>query len=274
MILCAPPLDPPDITVVIGVNDHLLRPEHRIVSNASVTAHAAAPMLAILSAPSASSAPSSPPCTPTPASCGWPTCRRRTCAAGRAAAENIIPQPSHAAEMLDGAAPAADGKLTGMALNVPVPNGSVVDLVCWHERPVTVEAVNEAVRTAAGERLERILDFEDGADRLRRHPAVALTPPPSTRSRRWRSASRVSKTLAWYDNGWGYAHRAVDLIERFAALERRAACDEHIRVGINGFGRIGRTVFRILAERDDVEVVAINDLFPNERWPTCSSTTP
>ena len=48
VILCAPPLDPPDLTVVMGVNDHLLRAEHRIVSNASVTAHAAAPILAIL----------------------------------------------------------------------------------------------------------------------------------------------------------------------------------------------------------------------------------
>ena len=78
---------------------------------------------------------------------------------------------------------------------------------------------------------------------------------------------KVSKTLTWFDNGWGYAHRVVDLIRASSELDsaRRGGACVTIRVGINGFGRIGRSVFRILADRDDIEVVAINDLYENEQ---------
>ena len=75
------------------------------------------------------------------------------------------------------------------------------------------------------------------------------------------------KTITWYDNGWGYATRVVELIQRLAELDRapargrrRSAMPKAAAVAINGFGRIGRTVFRILSQRDDIEVVAINDL--------------
>ena len=142
---------------------------------------------------------------------------------GRAAAENIIPQKSRVAEMLMELLPELAGKLSGMALNVPVPNGSVVDVVCWHQRPVTVEAVNEAMRAAADEPAwERILDFEDGpivSGDIRLCPFSATFDSLATMT----IGERVSKTLSWYDNGWGYAHRAVDLIRRFVELERGAA---------------------------------------------------
>ena len=223
VVLCAPPLDPPDITVVMGVNDHLLRPEHRIVSNASVTAHAAGPILAILQRAfgierafvSAVHA-----YTSQLRLADVPAEDMRT---GRAAAENVIPQRSRVADMLMGLLPELRGKLSGMALNVPVPNGSVVDLVCWHERPVTKEAINEAVCTAAGDPAwQQIVDFEDGpivSGDIRLSPFSTTFDSLATMT----IGERVSKTLSWYDNGWGYAHRAVDLIRRFAALERRAA---------------------------------------------------
>ena len=119
--------------------------------------------------------------------------------------------------------PELAGRLSGLALNVPVPNGSVVDLVCWHSQPVSVEAVNEVVRTAAGDPAwERIVDFEDGpivSGDIRLSPFSATFDSLATMT----IGDRVSKTLSWFDNGWGYAHRAVDLIQRFAALERRAA---------------------------------------------------
>lgn len=223
VILCAPPRDAPDITVVMGVNDHLLRPEHRLVSNASVTAHAAAPVLAILQRAfgieraflSAVHA-----YTSQLRLADVPAEDMRT---GRAAAENVIPQPSHVAQMLMELLPELRGRLSGMALNVPVPNGSVVDLVCWHERPVTVESINEAVRAAAGEPAwQHIVDFEDGpivSGDIRLSPFSATFDSLATMV----IGERVSKTLSWYDNGWGYAQRAVDLIKRFAELERRAA---------------------------------------------------
>jgi glyceraldehyde 3-phosphate dehydrogenase len=108
-----------------------------------------------------------------------------------------------------------------MAMNVPVANGSVVDLVCWHEKPVTKEAVNEVMRTAAGSgRWRGILDYEDEpivSSDIIRSPYSATFDSLATMVQ----AERMSKTLAWYDNSWGYAHRVVDLIEKLVELERR-----------------------------------------------------
>ncbi len=220
VILCSPPAEPPDITVVMGVNEDQLRPEHRIVSNASCTAHAAAPVLEILNGAFGiarafvttvhaftnqqrlADVPSDDP--------------RR----GRAAGENIIPQETNSAEVIMDLLPELRGKITGHAINVPVPNGSVVDLVCWHERPVTVEAVNEVVRTAAGSaRWKRILAYEDD-------PIVSSDILLSEYSGTFDSLAtmvlgqNVSKTLTWFDNGWGYAHRVVDLLRHFERLDR------------------------------------------------------
>jgi glyceraldehyde 3-phosphate dehydrogenase len=141
---------------------------------------------------------------------------------GRAAAENIIPQETNAAQVVMELIPELDGRLTGMAMNVPVPNGSVVDLVCWHDKPVTVTAVNEVVRTAAASHYREVLDYED-------HPIVSSDIVRSTYSSTFDSEAtmvlgdRVSKTLSWYDNSWGYAHRVVDLIQRLAELDGEGA---------------------------------------------------
>jgi glyceraldehyde 3-phosphate dehydrogenase len=140
---------------------------------------------------------------------------------GRAAAENIIPQASRSPAMIVELLPELRGRLTGYAMNVPVSNGSVVDLVTWHEKPVTAAALNEALRTAAAaERWKRVLDFEDA-------PIVSSDIARSRFSATFDSLAtmtlgdRVSKTLSWFDSGYGYAHRAVDLVERFARLEAR-----------------------------------------------------
>jgi glyceraldehyde 3-phosphate dehydrogenase len=223
VILCAPPLDPPDLTVVMGVNDDLLRPEHRIVSNASVTAHAAAPILRILDRAfgiERAFLSSVHAYTSQLRLADVPAEDMRT---GRAAAENIIPQPSKIAPMLMQLLPELAGKLGGMGLNVPVPNGSVVDLVCWHERPVSVASINEVIRTAAGDPAwAGIVCCEEG-------PIVSGDIRLSSYSSTFDSLAtmvigdKLSKTLSWFDNGWGYAHRALDLIRRFDELERRAA---------------------------------------------------
>ncbi|HXV76038.1 MAG TPA: type I glyceraldehyde-3-phosphate dehydrogenase [Candidatus Polarisedimenticolaceae bacterium] len=222
VILCAPPADPPDITVVIGVNDHKLTPAHRIVSGASCTANCVAPLIKILddafgiersflttvhaytNQQRLADVPSDDP--------------RR----GRAAAENIIPQETNAAEVVMDLLPRLRGRVSAMAINVPVPNGSVVDLVCWHEKAVDVIAINEVVRTAAASRYNGILNYEDA-------PIVSSDIVHMPHSGTFDALAtmvldkRVSKTLTWYDNGWGYAHRVVDLIHKFAAMEREAA---------------------------------------------------
>lgn len=223
VILCTPPADPPDITVVMGVNDDKLKPEHRIVSNASCTSHAAAPVLKILdeafgirraflttvhaytNQQRLADVPAEDP--------------RR----GRAAAENIIPQESQAAEVITGLLPQLQGKLTAHAMNVPVANGSVVDLVCWHDRPVTVEAVNEVVRTAATtDHWKHILEYT--VDPIVSSD-VLLTPSSGTYDSLATMVlgKNVSKTLTWFDNGWGYSHRVVDLLRCFEQFEKEAA---------------------------------------------------
>ena len=222
MILCAPPSTPPDLTVVIGVNDDQLRDEHRIVSNASCTAHCAAPILRILHdafGVERAFLSTAHAYTNEQRLADVPDEDKRR---GRAAAENIIPQASNSAQVVMELLPELAGRVSGMAMNVPVPNGSVVDLVCWHEQALTAEAINEVVRTAAASHWAGIVDYEH-------EPIVSSDILRSTYSSTFDSLAtqvlgdRVSKTLSWYDNGWGYAHRVIDLVHRFAELEREAA---------------------------------------------------
>ncbi|HVT60284.1 MAG TPA: glyceraldehyde 3-phosphate dehydrogenase NAD-binding domain-containing protein [Thermoanaerobaculia bacterium] len=225
VILCSPPADPPDITVVEGVNDSALRSSHRVVSNASSTAHAAAPVLKLLheafgirraflttvhaytNQQRLADVPAADP--------------RR----GRAAAENIIPQETNSAQVVMELLPELRGKLTGLAINVPVANGSVVDLVCWHEREVTKEEINQLVREAsASPRFAGILGFEDNpivSSDILRNSASGVFDSLATMV----LAGNVSKTLTWFDNGWGYSHRVVDLIRRFREIDEREEQD-------------------------------------------------
>jgi glyceraldehyde 3-phosphate dehydrogenase len=223
VILCAPAQDPPDITVVMGVNDDRLKSAHRIVSNGSCTAHCAAPIIKILHEAFGirrSFLSTVHAYTNQQRLADVPSEDKRR---GRAAAENIIPQQTDAALMVSALIPEIEGRISGGSMNVPVPNGSVVDLVCWHEKPVTTTAVNEVIRTAASiARWREIIDYEDEpvvSSDIIRSPYSATFDSLATMV----MAGHVSKTLAWYDNGWGYAHRVVDLINRFSAMEKEAA---------------------------------------------------
>jgi glyceraldehyde 3-phosphate dehydrogenase len=222
VILCAPPQDPPDITVVMGVNDDRLKLEHRIISNGSCTAHCAAPIVKILLKAFGirrSFLSTVHAYTNQQRLADVPAEDKRR---GRAAAENIIPQQTDAALMVSALIPEVQGRISGGSMNVPVPNGSVVDLVCWHEKPVTTTAVNEVVRTAAStDKWREIIDYEDEpivSSDIIRSPYSATFDSLATMV----MGNHVSKTLAWYDNGWGYTHRVVDLINRFSALEKEA----------------------------------------------------
>ncbi len=222
VIACAPPLEPPDITVVAGVNDEKLESRHRIVSNASSTVHCLAPVVKILHEAfgieralftTVHSYTSQHRLADVPAE----EMRR-----GRAAAENIIPQESRSPAMVMEILPDLRGRITGSAVAVPVRNGSAVDLVCWHSRKVTPVAVNEVMRTAAStERWKHVLSFV--AD-----PIVSSDVARSAYSSTFDSLAtmvlgeKLSKTISWYDSGFGYSHRAVELVERFADLDRAA----------------------------------------------------
>ncbi len=245
----------------MGVNDAAIAREHRMVSNASSTVHCLTPILVILEAAfgirralftTIHSYTSAHRLADVPAED-----KRR----GRAAAENIIPQASRSPAMVLDLLPALSGKLTGYAMNVPVSNGSVVDLVVWHEKPVTPAAINEAVRAAAGARaLEGRPRLRRRADRLLRRRALAvlghvrLAGHDDARPERLEDAVLVRLRLRLRPPRRGPRRPLRGAGEGMTA----------VRVGINGFGRIGRSVFRILSDRADVEVAVINDLFDND----------
>jgi glyceraldehyde 3-phosphate dehydrogenase (phosphorylating) len=219
VILCTPPVEPPDLTVVPGVSDHLLRPEHRIVSNASCTVHAAAPVAKILDEAFGIERAFLTTVHAYSDQQRLADVPEKDLRRGRAAAENVIPQETHAGEMLEELLPALAGKVTAMSMNVPVANGSGVDLVCWHRKPVTVEAVNEALRQAiANPPWAGILAYET-------EPIVSSDVIRTPDSGAFDSLAtmvlgdRVSKTLTWFDNSWGYAHRVVELAARSARPE-------------------------------------------------------
>ncbi len=223
VILCVPPTDPPDLTVVMGVNHGSMKPEHRIVSNGSCTAHCAAPIVKILHEAFGIRRGLFTTVHAYTHQLRLADVPSEDMRAGRAAAENIFPQATNAARVVMGLIPELAGRITGMAMNVPVPNGSVVDLVCWHEKPVSVTAINEVVRTAAASpRWDGIISYEPEpivSSDIVQSPYSSTFDAPATMV----LGERVSKTLAWYDNGWGYAHRVVDLIQRFGELEREEA---------------------------------------------------
>jgi glyceraldehyde 3-phosphate dehydrogenase len=218
VILCVPPLDEPDITVIMGVNDGDLKPEHRIISNGSVTAHCAAPIIALVD-----SAFGIERMFFTTVHAYTNDQRLADVPAGdlrrsRAASENIIPTDTNAARVLEQMMPQLKGRITGLALNVPVPNGSLVDMTMFTQSAVTKVSVNEAVRTGIAAKFAKYVEYAQD-------PIVSSDVKMSPYSSTFDSLATTTlgehmvKTIAWYDNGWGYAHRVVDLIERLAEID-------------------------------------------------------
>jgi len=215
VILTVPAKDEIDNTVVIGVNEESLKPEHKIVSNASCTTNCLAPVAKVLQErfgivkglmTTVHAYTNDQRLADVPHS----DLRR-----ARAAAENIIPTTTGAAKAVGKVLPALKGKLDGIALRVPVPDGSIVDLVTVMARPVTVEEVNGAIREAAEGPLKNIIEYTED-------PIVSSDVIGNSHSAVFDAASTavlegdLLKTLAWYDNEWGYSCRVVDLIRLMA----------------------------------------------------------
>jgi glyceraldehyde 3-phosphate dehydrogenase len=220
VILTVPPRDEIDAIVVMGVNDHVLNENSRIVSNASCTANALTPVLKILNdafgvdrgfMTTVHAYTNDLRLADVPHSD-----KRRS----RSAVENIIPTVTWSPLAVERILPELKGKLDGMALNVPVPDGSNVDLVTMMSREVTAAEVNEVVRSAAATRFRSIIEYTD-------QPIVSSDVIGNPHSGVFDGLStavlggNMLKTVTWYDNGWGYASRVVELISRLADLEAR-----------------------------------------------------
>ena len=213
VVLTVPAKDDIDYMVVIGVNEDGLKPEHRIVSNASCTTNCLAPMARVLHEAfgivegiinTVHAYTNDQRLADVPHK-DW----RRS----RAAAENIIPTTTGAAKAVGKIMPELAGKLDGIASRVPVPDGSVVDLVCELEKEVTVEDIHAAVREAAATpRLKNILAYSSlpiVSTDIIGDPHSSIYDAPFTRV----SGGHFVKTLNWYDNEWAYSNRVVDLIQ-------------------------------------------------------------
>ncbi len=217
VILSAPAKDQLDLTVVLGVNDDQLKPEHRIVSNASCTTNCLAPMAKVLND-----------------TFGIEKGLMTTCHAytndqrvadqihsdpyrARAAAINIIPSTTGAAKAVGQVIPALNGKLSGYSLRVPVPTGSITDLTSVLARETTKEEINAAMKQAAEGPLKGILQY--ATDPLVSSDIIG-NPHSSIFMADWTQVMQgnLVKTLAWYDNEWGYSSRTAELIERVAKL--------------------------------------------------------
>ena len=220
VILTVPAKDEIDCTVVLGVNEADVKPEHRIVSNASCTTNCLAPIAKVLHenfgiesgvmttvhAYTNDQRLADVPHT------DW----RRS----RAAAENIIPTTTGAARAVGKVLPALDGKLDGMAMRVPIADGSIVDLVTTLERETSAQEINEAVRAAAdSDALKSILCYSEApivSKDIVGEPHSCIFDAPLTQV----VDGRFAKTLSWYDNEWGYSNRVVDLLKLLDGLGR------------------------------------------------------
>jgi len=212
VVLTVPSKDEIDYTVVLGVNDDGLLPEHKIVSNASCTTNCLAPMAKILNDSfgiemgvinTIHAYTNDQRLADVPHS-DW----RRS----RAAAENVIPTTTGAARAVGKVLPELDGKLDGIAMRVPVPDGSVVDLNVRLEKDVTIQDVNDVVRAAADSgSLGHILHYSTlpvVSTDIIGNPHSSIFDAPFTRV----VEGNFVKTLNWYDNEWGYSNRVADLL--------------------------------------------------------------
>lgn len=211
VLLSVPAKDEIDATILMGVNEAMLKPEHKCISNASCTTNCLAPVAKVLND-------------------NWGivhglmttvhaytndqsiadfmhTDLRRA----RAAAINIIPTTTGAAKAIGVVIPELAGKLNGIAMRVPVPTGSVVDLVCDVEKDATVEAVNAAMKAAAEGPMKGVLAYTED-------PIVSTDVIHDPHSSIFDSGmtmvagKRMVKVVSWYDNEWGYSSRMADLI--------------------------------------------------------------
>lgn len=214
VILTVPAKDKIDNMIVLGVNEEALKPEDKCVSNASCTTNCLAPVAkvlhdkfgivnglmttihsytndqAILDAPHSDLR------------------RARSCAVSQ------IPTTTGAAKAVGKVLPALNGKLDGMAVRVPTPTGSMVDLVANLEKEVTIEEVNAAMKAAAEGKMKGVLEYcED--------PIVSVDIIHNSHSSIFDSLStmvqgKTVKVVSWYDNEWGYSTRVVDLIQKLS----------------------------------------------------------
>ncbi|MFW6172125.1 MAG: type I glyceraldehyde-3-phosphate dehydrogenase [Elusimicrobiota bacterium] len=217
VLLSVPAKDQIDATVVMGVNDDIIKSEHKIVSNASCTTNCFAPVVKVLNdsfGVKRGLMTTIHAYTNGQSILDMP---HKDLRRARAAAVNIIPTTTGAAKAVGKVIPELDGKLDGMAMRVPVSDGSIVDFVAEMQKEVTVEQINNAMKQSAQEELKGILEYcEDPivSSDIVDNPASSIFDAQSTSVMQ----GNMVKVVSWYDNEWAYSCRCVDLFKKLAEL--------------------------------------------------------
>jgi glyceraldehyde 3-phosphate dehydrogenase len=213
-VIITAPATGPDVTLVIGVNDHAYdKSKHHIISNASCTTNCLAPLAKVIHESFGINK-------------AWMTTvhaytndqnlldlPHKDLRRARAAAMSIIPTTTGAAKAVGEVLPELKGKFDGIAMRVPTPNVSVVDLVALVEKKTTTEDVNGALKAAANGAMKGILQFEEEplvSIDFRRNAHSSIVDAAYTKV----MDGDFVKVLAWYDNEWGYSSRCVDLLRK------------------------------------------------------------
>jgi glyceraldehyde 3-phosphate dehydrogenase len=219
-VLVSAPATDPDITIVMGVNDDKYdKDKQHIVSMASCTTGSVAPMAKLLldnfgieagfmTTIHAYTSEQQLQDQVALSRKGKPELRRM-----RAAALNIVPASTGAARAIGEVIPELKGKLDGMAMRVPVPDGSVTDLVCDLERPATADELNAAFKQAAeSDHWQGILEYTE--DAIVSSDIVGNSHSCIVDGLSTMAHGKQVKVIGWYDNEWGYSSRLVDLIPK------------------------------------------------------------
>ena len=210
-VLVSAPSKGADVTLAYGVNNEAYKPEYTVISNASCTTNALAPLAKVLDDLAGIEQGFM---TTVHAYTGDQMVQdgpHKDPRRARAAAENIIPTSTGAAKAIGLVLPQLDGKLSGDAIRVPVPVGSIVEINTTVSRDVTRDEVLDAYKKASEGELKGILDYEDEpvvSSDIVGQPASSIFDSALTRV-----DGKHVKVVAWYDNEWGFSNRVVDNLE-------------------------------------------------------------
>lgn len=215
-VVISAPAKEEDITIVMGVNEEKYNPaEHHVISNASCTTNCLAPVAKVLNEKfgirrglmtTVHSYTNDQQILDLP---------HKDYRRARAAAENIIPTTTGAAKAVALVLPELKGKLNGMAMRVPTPNVSIVDLVAELDKEASVESINEAIKTAAEGNLKGILGYSEEPLVSKDYNGNKLSSIFDALSTMVLEGNMV-KVISWYDNETGYSNRVVDLVNYIA----------------------------------------------------------
>ncbi len=216
VILTVPPRGEQLPVFCVGINDDQIDRTHKVISNASCTSNALALVMKVLDEAFGVEHASMATVHAYTNDLRLADVPHAEIRRSRAAAENIIPSTTYSVRVVEQLLPQLRGKLSGMALNVPVPDGSVIDLTTVLRRDVAASEINGAFRSAAGSILKGSMQYTEQpvvSTDVVGNPHTAVFDSLMTKV----LGGNMVKTVTWYDNGWGYANRVVDLIERMAA---------------------------------------------------------